>query len=63
MKITSNRVSIFGVNGQLLSSYTSSHQRQTFRVINPDAFATGFGERMRSVSQEKRALNHVRIVL
>ena len=31
-------------------------------MINPDAFATGFGERMRTFSQEKRALNHVRIV-
>ena len=53
MKMASNLVSIFGVNGQLL---------QTFKVINPDAFVTGFGERMRTFSQEKRALNHVRIV-
>ena len=50
MKMASNLVSIFGGNGQLL---------QTF---NPDAFVTGFGERMRTFSQEKRALNHVRIV-
>ena len=53
MKMASNLVSIFGVNGQLL---------QTFKVINPDAFVTGFGECMRTFSQEKRALNHVRIV-
>ena len=32
---------------------------QTFKVINPDAFATGFGERMRTFSQEKRALRIV----
>ena len=36
--------------------------RTDIRVINPDAFATGFGERMRTFSQEKRALNRVRIV-
>ena len=53
MKMASNLVSIFGVNGQLL---------QTFKVINPDAFVTGFGERMHTFSQEKRALNHVRMV-
>ena len=51
MKMASNLVSIFGVNGQLL---------QTFKVINPDV--TGFGERMHTFSQEKRALNHVRMV-
>ena len=28
-------------------------------MINPDAFATGFGERMHIFSQEKRALNRV----
>ena len=34
MKMASNLVSIFCVNDQLL---------QTFKVINPDAFVTGFG--------------------
>ena len=49
MKMASNLVSIFGVNGQL---------QQTFKGINPDAFVTGFGEHMRTFSQEKRAFNH-----
>ena len=62
MKMASNLVSIFGVNGQLLLSHTSSHQGQTFKVINPDTFATDFGECMCTFIQEKRALNHVRIV-
>ena len=53
MKMASYLVSIFGVNGKLL---------QTFKVTNPDAFATDFGECMRTFSQEKRALNHMRIV-
>ena len=44
MKMASNLVSIFGVNGQLL---------QTFKVINPDAFVTGFGERMRTYLQSR----------
>ena len=53
MQMASNLVSIFGANGQLL---------HTFKVINPDAFVTGFGERMRTFSREKRALNPVRII-
>ena len=32
-------------------------------AINHDAFATGFEERMITFSQEKRALNPVRIVV
>ena len=42
---------------------TYSHQGQTFVAINPDAFATGFEERMNTFSQEMRALNPVRIVV
>ena len=32
-------------------------------LINPDALATGFEERMSTFSEELRALNHVRIVV
>ena len=35
----------------------------TFMAINHDAFATGFEEHMSTFSQEKRALNPVRIVV
>ena len=37
--------------------------RSTFMAINHDAFATGFEEHMITFSQEKRALNPVRIVV
>ena len=56
MKMANDLVSIFGVNGQLLYILTLGI------VIKPDAFAIGFGERMCTFSQEKRALNPVRIV-
>ena len=52
---------VFGVNGQLLK--LAHHQGQTFVAINPDAFATGFEERMSTFSQEMRALNPVRTVV
>ena len=47
MKMANDLVSIFGVNGQLLYILTLGI------VINPDAFAIGFGERMCTFSQEK----------
>ena len=42
---------------------TYSHQGQTFIAINHDDFATGFEECTSTFSQEKRALNPVKIVV
>ena len=41
MRMASTLVSIFGVNGEFI-------QEQAFMVINHDAFATGFEERIES---------------